>query len=123
MSKKRNRNKNNNALKPLEQKQRTLEAEIKALEIDIEKEYTQFQYSPLKNELQHLKKSNNKNTPYQTFNIPQYVLPEVGILFEDKDHYYLQIETYEALKQANEIAEKRYITKPCRIVTKLEDEI
>jgi len=132
MSKKKNKNKNknkkahqnnqNNAeLNRLEKKQRTLEAEIRALETDIEKKYTTFQYSSSNNELQHLKKSNNKNTPYQAFNIPQYVLPEVGILFEDKKHYYLQIETEKALKQANQIAENRYINKPCSVVAKLEN--
>jgi hypothetical protein len=48
-------------------------------------------------------KDNNKK-----ISIPKYKLPEVGILYEDNNKFYLVIEDYDELDKANEIAKNRY---------------
>ncbi len=97
-----------------------LEANKRSKEADINKNYTNFKYRPKNNELEELKKSGQKEQKFKPFNIPQYALPEVGILFEDNNNYYLEIENYEDLEIANRIANNRYTDKVCKVVAKGE---
>ena len=74
-----------------------------------------FEISEEKNELENLKKTDIRLT------IPEYVLPEVGVLFENKESYFLEIEYYEELDKANELKE-RYIDKTYKVVVKDSNE-
>jgi len=84
-----------------------LERDIKSLQQDIERKYDHFSYTPSQNELSHLKK--RKAVQWSSYNLPEYVLPEVGELLEDKLLYYLAIKSYSELEKANELAYKRYL--------------
>ena len=105
--------------KEKENKQKKLEREIENIKRVLDQDYQSFVYQPNQNELQHLQKNQpttiKKFEPYQ---LPQYALPEVGELFEDKNNYYLEIEDDDDLEKANEIAEKRYTDKPTKITAK-----
>ena len=70
------------------------------------------------NELQNIRKKTKKEIK---LTIPKYVLPEVGVLYENKESYFLEIEYYEELDKANELKE-RYIDKAYKVVVKDENE-
>ena len=95
-------------------------SEINSLKAEIQKNYSTFKPTQAGNELTHLKKGKQTTQAFKQFTIPRYALPETGILYEDKNHYYLQITDSEDLSVANEVASKRYIDKPCKVVAKGE---
>ncbi|MBI9109367.1 MAG: hypothetical protein JEZ04_21660 [Spirochaetales bacterium] len=95
-----------------------LKREIELLENYITKNYSEFKYKESSNELENLKKTDNKKISFQNYTLPKYPIPEVGVLFEDKTSYYLEIEDYDVLDQANRLVKERYINKPAQVVVK-----
>lgn len=96
----------------------TINAEIDSLNAEIKNKYTTFEYKESKNELDVFQKGNKNYRRFEKFNIPKYLLPEVGTLYETNENYYIEIENYEELEKANEIAKNRYINKLCKVVAK-----
>jgi hypothetical protein len=107
-----------NKKKTLDKKFSKCKSEIKSLEAEIEKKYKSFKYISNGNELDNLKSSKKTSLKLNDFKLPEYPLPEVGKLFENNTNYYLEIESYSELYKANEIAQKRYIDKPTKVVVK-----
>jgi len=89
------------------------------LEKDLEEKYSRFAYQVKSNEMSNLKSSSSEN--FRDFTIPKFALPEVGMLFENSDNYFLEITDDAELKKANEL-KKRYTDKNYRVVAKEESE-
>jgi len=68
------------------------------------------------NELQNIRKNTKKEIK---LTIPRYVLPEVGVLYENKESYFLEIEFFKELEKANKLKD-RYIDKNYKVVAKDE---
>ena len=105
-------------VKKLQKTLAQLKSDIKGSESDLKNKYSIFKYQSNGNELDVLKKRKkiHQAQAYKTFQLPKYRLPEVGVLYENLTHYFLEIEDYEELTKANEIAKERYIDKPCLVV-------
>jgi len=95
------------------------ESIIKSIISEIDRKYTTFNYNGSQNELSNLQKKNKKIQQFSNFVIPDYLLPEVGTLFEDNNNYYLQIRSYDELEKANEISKNRYTNKKCKVVVRV----
>ena len=85
-----------------------LENFIQNLEKDVMKNYEKFNYKIKTNEISQLSKK--KTAIPKSLTIPKYILPELGILYETKNAYYLEITKRSDLEKANELA-KRYTDK------------
>jgi len=72
-----------------------------------------FESEQKPNELENLQKKQKKIR----LTIPKYILPEVGVLYENSETYFLEIEYYEELQKANEL-KQRYINKNYKVVAK-----
>ena len=110
--------KNDNNTKQ-QDKLKSLEKSLSKLNQDISNNYTKFVFEPKKNEMVHLSKGNTLK--YKEFKIPAFALPEVGILYESNDSYYLEIHDYEHLDKAKEL-EQRYNNKNYKVVAGESDE-
>ena len=94
----------------LEKTIKDLEHTIVSLSKDIEENYTKFIYNPKINEIKNFNKNKTTKNEYKVLKLPKYILPEVGVLYENNKSYFVQIENYKDLKKANELS-KRYIDK------------
>jgi len=103
-------------LNKLENEQKDVNRQLDLLSREIEETYQKFNFKPGISEVSHTKKNNSDSI--KQLLCPKYPLPEVGELFEDSNSYYLEIEHYEEISKANEIAKNRYIDKPCHVVAK-----
>ncbi len=97
----------------LEKSLKHLKDEMQRIDEEIAKKYTDFQYMPKENEIKNTQKSNEK--VYKQLRAPKYSLPEVGILYETKKKYFLEIVDYDQLKKANELRQ-RYDDKEYKVV-------
>lgn len=66
-------------------------------------------------ELDHLRKKTTNNKDFKRLVMPRYQLPEVGVLYELNEAYYLEIGDYDHLKMAEDIS-ARYCDRQCLIV-------
>jgi hypothetical protein len=89
------------------------------LEKYLKEKYSRFVYQVKSNEMSNLKSSSSEY--FRDFSIPKFALPEVGMLFENSDNYFLEISDFDELRRANEL-EKRYTDKNYRVVAKEEGE-
>ncbi len=96
--------------------------DIDRLSNEIKEKYTNFKYIPKNNELKNLNKSDNNSNSYKTFSLPKYSLPEVGILYETKDSYFLEILTHEELDKANELSQRYEDKQNYKVVVGDSDE-
>ena len=92
--------------KSLEKERRLLERDVKSIKQDIEKKYSRFEYKPSVNELEQLKHK-DINLKWESFKLPAFGLPDVGVLFENNQGFFLEIQYDEELARANQIC-KRY---------------
>jgi len=106
------KDKNSNQSKS-EIKLKKLESNANKLSQEIKDNYTKFEYKPNKSELSHLSKE--KIQEYKNFTIPVFALPEVGVLYETNDSYFLEIQNYEQLDKAKEL-QQRYKNKNYDVV-------
>jgi chromosome segregation ATPase len=100
----------------LEKDEKEARRQLEILKREIKEKYERFIFKPGISEVSHTKKNNHNSI--KQLPCPKYPLPEVGELFEDSNSYYLEIEHYEEISKANEIAKNRYIDKPCHVVAK-----
>jgi len=99
-----------NVFKEELEKIKNLKQEIKE---EIEKKYTDFKYFPKENEIKNTQQSNEEE--YKQLKLPKYTLPEVGILYETQEKYFLEILNYDQLDKANEL-KQRYDDKEYKVV-------
>lgn len=104
------------SIEKLEKDEKEAQRQLDNLKREIQERYQRFVFKPGISEVTHTKKNNHNSI--KQLPCPKYPLPEVGELFEDSNSYYLEIEHYEEISKANEIAKNRYIDKPCHVVAK-----
>lgn len=104
---------NSNNSNKQKKKLKKLKHNLDILKKDIENNYVIFQYKHKKNELSYL--SREEKQEYKKFTIPKFFLPEIGVLYETKDSYYLEIQQNAELEKANEL-QQRYIDKNYKVV-------
>jgi hypothetical protein len=78
---------------------------IDTLTKEIKERYTNFNYKPKESELNNLK-SNQNQKEYKALKLPKYILPNEGVLYENANSYFLQIEYENQLKKANELSQR-----------------
>ncbi len=93
--------------------------DVQRIEGEIREKYMHFKYAPKENEIKNTQKSNEKM--YKQLKLPKYSLPEVGVLYETKKEYFLEIVDYDNLDKANEL-KQRYEDKEYKVVTGDNDE-
>lgn len=115
----------NDKAKLLQTKEKTqefikLEKEIKrgennldSLKKEIDDNYIEFKYNLKQNEIKNLNK--NINRDLEKLVKPKYSLPEVGVLYETTNSYYLEIKDYSELEEANNL-KQRYQDKDYKVV-------
>ncbi len=97
----------------LEKSIKNYQNDIQRIEKEIADDYTNYKYTPKKNEIKNTQKSNEKG--YKQLKLPKYALPEVGILYETQKEYFLEITDDSDLKKANELRQ-RYEDKAYKVV-------
>lgn len=85
-----------------------------SLEKFIEVEFKEFFESIIKSNIDFNKNKTNSNE-YKKLNIPKFILPEVGVLYETDNSYFLEIVYQEDITKANEL-KQRYCDKDYRVV-------
>jgi hypothetical protein len=85
---------------------KSFESTIDKLNKEIVDNYSEFKYNPKQNEIKNFNKNKTNSNEYKALTIPMYVLPDVGVLFETKDSYYLEILDNEDLIKANELHQR-----------------
>ena len=75
-----------------------MEVSISNIEKDIKTKFGNFYYTP---------NDTSNNIKQISFSIPQFPLPEVGILYEYQNKYYLEINDYDKYTKAKEIIMKK----------------
>ncbi|MDX4040296.1 hypothetical protein, partial [Aliarcobacter skirrowii] len=58
---------------------------------------------------------------YKKLNIPKFILPEVGVLYETNNSYFLEIVYKKDISKANEL-KQRYCDKDYKVVVGAKDE-
>jgi len=89
---------------------------------EIEDKYSNFKYNPKENEIKNFNKNKSNSNHYKALSIPKYTLPEVGVLFETKDSYYLEIVDLEDLNKANELSQRYKDKQKYKVVAGDNDE-
>lgn len=85
-----------------------------SLEKFIEVEFKEFFESIVKSNIDFNKNKTNSNE-YKKLNIPKFILPEVGVLYETNNSYFLEIVYKEDIIKANEL-KQRYCDKDYRVI-------
>lgn len=116
-----------NSLKD-EHKKGKLDKNIKSIEFEINKlnkelsdNYFEFKYDTKQNEIKNFNKNKTNSNEYKKLNIPKFILPEVGVLYETNNSYFLEIVYKEDINKANEL-KQRYCDKDYKVVVGAEDE-
>ncbi len=94
----------------------SLESKIDNLNKEISDNYFEFKYNPKQNEIKNFNKNKTNSNEFKGLNVPKYILPEVGILFETQDSYYLEILDKKYLKKANELSQRYSDKKNYKVV-------
>jgi len=95
---------------------KSIESTIDILQKAINENYLEFTYNPKQNEIKNFNKNKTNSNEYKKLDIPKYILPEVGILFETKENYYLEILDKKDLKKANELSQRYSDKKNYKVV-------
>lgn len=116
-----------NSLKD-ENKKGKLDKNIKSIEFEINKlnkeladNYSEFKYDTKQNEIKNFNKNKTNSNEYKKLNIPKFILPEVGVLYETNNSYFLEIVYKKDINRANEL-KQRYCDKDYKVVVGAEDE-
>ncbi|NVJ53922.1 MAG: hypothetical protein HWD90_09495 [Campylobacteraceae bacterium] len=113
--------KNTKEFTKIEKEIRTIENKIDSLKHEINDKYSEFKYNPKQNEIKNFKKNKTNSNEYKKLNIPRYILPEVGVLYETNNSYFLEIIFEEDINKANEL-KQRYCDKDYKVVVGAKDE-
>ncbi len=121
------KNKELNSLKD-EHKKGKLDKNIKSIEFEINKlnkeladNYFEFKYNTKQNEIKNFNKNKTNSNEYKKLNIPKFILPEVGVLYETNNSYFLEIVYKKDISKANEL-KQRYCDKDYKVVVGAKDE-
>ncbi|MDX4066143.1 hypothetical protein Q6A91_08945 [Aliarcobacter skirrowii] len=121
------KNKELNSLKD-EHKKGKLDKNIKSIEFEINKlnkeladNYFEFKYNTKQNEIKNFNKNKTNSNEYKKLNIPTFILPEVGVLYETNNSYFLEIVYKKDISKANEL-KQRYCDKDYKVVVGAKDE-
>lgn len=116
-----------NSLKD-ENKKGKLDKNIKSIELEINKltkelsdNYSEFKYNTKQNEIKNFNKNKTNSNEYKKLDIPKYILPEVGVLYETNNSYFLEIVYKKDITKANEL-KQRYCDKDYKVVVGTENE-
>lgn len=111
-----------------EKKKGKLDKNIKSIEFEINKlnkelsdNYSEFKYNTKQNEIKNFNKNKTTSNEYKKLNIPKFILPEVGVLYETNNSYFLEIIYKKDISKANEL-KQRYCDKDYKVVVGAEDE-
>ena len=100
---------------------KSIEFEINKLKKELEDNYFEFKYNTKQNEIKNFNKNKTNSNEYKKLNIPKFILPEVGVLYETNNSYFLEIVYKKDISKANEL-KQRYCDKDYKVVVGAEDE-
>ncbi len=100
---------------------KSIEFEINKLKKELEDNYFEFKYNTKQNEIKNFNKNKTNSNEYKKLNIPKFILPEVGVLYETNNSYFLEIVYKKDISKANEL-KQRYCDKDYKVVVGAENE-